>query len=531
MSLPRMNLPALNTAPPADTAPSGGPFAGNVVAGSAFAAIDIGASSGRVILGRVAGSPGGARAELETVHRFPNGVKELDGGLRWDFDALFAEVLAGLAAAATAAAARGESIASIGIDTWAVDYGLVNDAGDLVAAPFSYRDDRSRAAISRVHEKLDPARLYATTGLQFLPFNTIYQLATEPALEGLQALLIPDLIGFLLTGQRRTEATNASTTGLFDAVAGEWATEFLTALDLPTNLFPPLIQPGETVGTLTKDIAARLGLPETTAVVAVGSHDTASAVAAVPADAGGAGAGGAYENFAYVSSGTWSLVGVELAHPVLTEASRAANFTNERGVDGTIRYLRNVGGLWLLSECQRTWAAEGYRPGLEELLDAAATLPPGGPVINADDPYFIAPDNMPERIRAAVRNTGAVLPEHPAHIVRCILDSLAAGYARTIADAERLADVRAGVVHIVGGGSQNRLLCQLTADATGKRVIAGPVEATALGNVLVQARAAGVLSGGLGELRAVVRASQHPAEYVPSARAAHQSVVPSGGAQ
>ena len=236
-------------------------------------------------------------------------------------------------------------------------------------------------------------------------------------------------------------------------------------------------------------------------------------------------------NFAYISSGTWSLVGVELSHPVLTEASRTANFTNERGVDGTIRYLRNVGGLWLLSECQRTWAAEGYRPGLEELLDAAAALPAGGPVINADDPYFIAPDNMPERIRAAVRNTGAVLPEHPAHIVRCILDSLAAGYARTIADAERLADVRAGVVHIVGGGSQNRLLCQLTADATGKRVIAGPVEATALGNVLVQARAAGVLSGGLGELRAVVRASQHPAEYVPSARAAHQTVVPSGGAQ
>ena len=503
----------MSTASPADTGVDGG---------SAFAAIDIGASSGRVILGRVAGSPGGARAELETVHRFPNGVKELDGGLRWDFDALFAEVLAGLAAAATAAAARGESIASIGIDTWAVDYGLINDAGELIAAPFSYRDDRSRAAISRVHEKLDPARLYATTGLQFLPFNTIYQLATEPALEGLQALLIPDLIGFLLTGQRRTEATNASTTGLFDAVAGEWATEFLTALDLPATLFPRLIQPGEILGALLPETAARTGLPAATKVVAVGSHDTASAVASVPADR---------PDIAYVSSGTWSLVGVELSHPVLTEASRTANFTNERGVDGTIRYLRNVGGLWLLSECQRTWAAEGYRPGLEELLDAAATLPPGGPVINADDPYFIAPDNMPERIRAAVRNTGTVLPEHPAHIVRCILDSLAAGYARTIADAERLADVRAGVVHIVGGGSQNRLLCQLTADATGKRVIAGPVEATALGNVLVQARAAGVLSGGLGELRAVVRASQHPAEYMPSVRAAHQSVVPSGGAQ
>ncbi|MFF2030602.1 rhamnulokinase family protein [Arthrobacter sp. NPDC058192] len=485
------------------------PHTRGVFAGSVFAAVDIGASSGRVILGRVAGGPGGTSAELETVHRFPNGVKVLDGGLRWDFDALFAEVLTGLAAAATAAAARGESIASIGIDTWAVDYGLVNAAGELVAAPFSYRDDRSRAAVARVHGRLDESRLYATTGLQFLPFNTIYQLATEPDLDGLQALLIPDLIGFLLTGRRRTEATNASTTGLFDAVAGEWATEFLAALGLPAGRFPPLIQPGETVGTLTKAVAERTGLPAGTQVVAVGSHDTASAVAAVPAG---------QESFAYISSGTWSLVGVELSHPVLTEASRAANFTNERGVDATIRYLRNVGGLWLLSECQRTWAGQGYEPALEELLEAAAALPAGGPVINADDPYFIAPGNMPERIRAAVRNTGAVLPERPAHIVRCILDSLAAGYARTIADAERLADVRADVVHIVGGGSQNRLLCQLTADATGKRVLAGPVEATALGNVLVQARAAGVLSGGLGELRAVVRASQQPSEYAPSAR-------------
>jgi rhamnulokinase len=485
------------------------------VAGGLFAAVDIGASSGRVILGRVTGG----RAELQTVHRFPNGVKEFDGGLRWDFDALCAEVLTGLAAAATAAASRGESIASIGIDTWAVDYGLVNFDGELVAAPFSYRDDRSRAGVTRVHHKLDPARLYATTGLQFLPFNTIYQLATEHDLEGLQALLIPDLIGFLLTGQRRTEATNASTTGLFVAVTGEWAAEFLAALDLPRDLFPPLVQPGETIGTLLPTMAKRTGLPAATTVVAVGSHDTASAVAAVPADG---------KDFAYVSSGTWSLVGVELSHPVLTEASRLANFTNERGVDGTTRYLRNVGGLWLLSECQRTWAGEGYEPALEELLDAAAALPFGGPVINAEDSYFIAPDNMPERIRAAARNSGAVLPEHPAHIVRCILDSLAAGYARTIADAERLAEVRADVVHIVGGGSQNRLLCQLTADATGKRVLAGPVEATALGNVLVQARATGLLNGGLGDLRAVVRASQHPAEYAPSRQPAGR--VQGGGA-
>ena len=460
-----------------------------------FAAVDIGASSGRVILGRIAGSG----VELEVVHRFSNGVVEIDGGLRWDFDALFAEVLKGLTAAATVAAVQGERILSIGIDTWAVDYGLVNAAGELTAPPFSYRDDRSRAAVEPVHRKLDPARLYATTGLQFLQFNTIYQLASEPDLDGLQALLIPDLIAFLLTGQRRTEATNASTTGLFDAVAGEWATEFFTALGLRKDLFPPLIQPGEAIGTLLPEIAARSGLPRDTKVVAVGSHDTASAVAAVPAKAEDG-----EENFAYISSGTWSLVGLELKHPVLTEASRAANFTNERGVDGTIRYLRNMGGLWLLSECQRTWAQEGFRPELTALLTAAAALPAGGPQINPDDPYFIAPDHMPERIRGAVRRTGEVLPNDPAAITRCIMDSLAAGYARTIRDAERVADRIVDVVHIVGGGSQNRLLCQLTADATGRKVVAGPVEATALGNVLVQARAAGAVCGGLAELRALV---------------------------
>jgi rhamnulokinase len=329
-----------------------------------------------------------------------------------------------------------------------MDYGRVDAAGGLIAQPYSYRDERGRVAVARVHRLLDPKRLYATTGLQFLDFNTLYQLASEPDLEGVQALLIPDLLAFLLTGKRRTEATNASTTGLFDAVAGEWAPEFLTALGLPQDLFPPLIQPGETVGTLLPAIAARTGLPQATRVVAVGSHDTASAVAAVPAET---------ENFAYISSGTWSLVGVELQNPVLTEASRTANFTNERGVDGTNRHLRNVGGLWLLSECQRTWAARGMVLSLTQLLDGAAELPPGGPRINVDDPAFTAPENMPERIRAAARHNGATLTEQPTAIVRCILDS----------------------------------------DATGKPVIAGPVEATALGNVLVQARAAGDLADGL----------------------------------
>jgi rhamnulokinase len=290
-------------------------------------------------------------------------------------------------------------------------------------------------------------------------------------------------------------------------VAGEWASEFFTALGLRKDLFPPLVQPGDTVGTLLPDIAAQVGLPQDTRVVAVGSHDTASAVAAVPAQT---------EDFAYISSGTWSLVGLELKHPVLTEASREANFTNERGVDGTIRYLRNIGGLWLLSECQRTWAQEGFQLELTALLEAAAALPPGGPQVNADDPYFIAPDNMPDRIRAAVRRTGEVLPNDPAAITRCIMDSLAAGYARTIGDAERLAGRSVDVVHVVGGGSQNRLLCQLTADATGKKVIAGPVEATALGNVLVQARAAGVVDGGLTRLRTLVAAGTNLEQYEPA---------------
>ena len=472
-----------------------------------FAAVDIGASSGRVMLGRI--TPQGG-VQLETVHRFPNGVVEIDGGLRWNFDALFAEVLEGLRTAATVAAGQGETVAGIGIDTWAVDYGLVDASGNLAAQPFSYRDGRSSDAVEPVHRTLDPERLYATTGLQFLQFNTIYQLATEEGLDGVQALLIPDLIAFLLTGSRRTEATNASTTGLFDAVAGEWATEFFTALGLPDGLFPPLIQPGEAYGTLLPAIAGRLGLPSATPVVAVGSHDTASAVAAVPAAADDDG------GFAYISSGTWSLVGLELKHPVLTAASREANFTNERGVDGTIRYLRNMGGLWLLSECQRTWAAEGFRPELSTLLAAAAALPGGGPQINADDPSFIAPDNMPERIKAAVRSTGGVLTDDPAAITRCIMDSLAAGYARTLADAERLADRSVDVVHVVGGGSQNALLCQLTANATRRPVIAGPVEATALGNVLVQARASGAVAGGLADLRAIVAAGSSLTRYEPA---------------
>ncbi|WP_083292285.1 rhamnulokinase family protein [Arthrobacter sp. SW1] len=475
--------------------------------GAVFAAVDIGASSGRVMLGRVSATG----VSLETVHRFPNGVVELDGGLRWDFGFLFDEVLKGLADAASVAAAAGERIASIGIDTWAVDYGLLEDSGGLVSMPYSYRDSRGSTAVERVHALVDERRLYGITGLQFLPFNTLYQLASEPSLDGVQALLIPDLIAFMLTGERRTEATNASTTGLFDAVAGEWATGLMDELGLPPAIFPPLVEPGDTIGTLLPDVAARIGLPASAPVVAVGSHDTASAVAAVPA---------VEDGFAYISSGTWSLVGVELDRPVLDEASRAANFTNERGVDGTVRYLRNVGGLWLLSECQRAWAGDGHEVQLGTLLDEAAALPPGGPVIDADDPAFTPPGGMPERIREAVRRAGGQAPEAPAAVVRCILDSLAAGYARTLRRAAELAGKRIKVVHVVGGGSQNSLLCQLTADACGLPVVAGPVEATAQGNILIQARAAGAVSGSLEQLRRFTAPQQAAVRYEPRATAA-----------
>lgn len=479
---------------------------------TAFAAIDIGASSGRVILGRTDGN----RMDLEVVHRFPNGVRMIDGALRWDLERLHSEVLSGLRRLGQRASERGWRVASIGIDTWAVDYGL-HRGGTLLAPPHAYRDARTSAVIDKVHALVDPADLFAINGLQFLPFNTLYQLACEPALKGLHALLIPDLLAFRLTGAMRTELTNASTTGLLDARSGEFSAALLEALEIPDGLFPPLISPGEAYGEITEAVALRTGLPAGTVVVAVGSHDTASAVAAVPA-AGHAGV------TAYISSGTWSLVGFELDAPVLSAQARQENFTNERGIDGTIRFLRNVGGLWLVQECLRQWELDRLELApLPALLAAAGSLPSGGPVVDADSAEFLAPDGMPARIRAAA---GQYSPDgswrqqdpgsDPAAVVRCILDSLAIAYAGALRTASEVTGAHPEVIHVVGGGSQNSLLCQLTANATGLTVLAGPVEATALGNLLVQARAAGAVAGGLGELRAVAAASTEFIRYEPA---------------
>jgi rhamnulokinase len=317
-------------------------------------------------------------------------------------------------------------------------------------------------------------------------------------------LLIPDLLGYWLTGEVRAEWTNATTTGLIDTRTGDWSADLRKRLDIPRSLLPPLLMPGDRLGTLRPSVSEATGLPRSTPVIAVGSHDTASAVAAVPAQT---------QRFAYVSSGTWSLVGTELGAPVLSDASREAGFTNEGGIDGTTRYLHNVMGLWLLSECLRTWDLAGSPTDLDRLLVAAAEVPDGGPVIDPDDPVFLPPGDMPTRLAEACRASGQPEPQDRPSLVRCIFDSLADAYARTVGDISRLSGRDVDVLHIVGGGANNALLCRLAARRTGLPVVAGPVEATALGNILVQARAVGQIDGDLSQLRALVRGTQVLTSY------------------
>ena len=470
--------------------------------GRLVAAVDLGASSGRVMVGRVAPN----ELELTEIHRFPNEPVRLPDGLHWDILRLYREVVVGLREASRAA----DDLVGIGIDSWAIDYGLLDEAGSLLGDPYHYRDERNAAAVDIVHAVIAPADLYARTGLQFLPFNTIYQLAASRGTAAWGAtrtmLLIPDLIGYWLTGVRAAEVTNASTTGLLDIHRRTWDEELMAMVGFAPDLFPPLGAPGEVVGPLLDDVRREIGTPPETVLTLVGSHDTASAVVGVPAGEA---------PFAYIACGTWSLVGVELDRPVLTEESREANFTNEGGVDGRIRYLRNVMGLWLLQESLRTWELQGSPERLPALLIAAGELPPGGPIMDPDDPTFLPPGDMPSRIAAACLRQDQAAPSTRAGLVRCILDSLAAAYGRAVHDAARLSGRSVDVVHLVGGGARNSLLCQLTADACEVPVLAGPVEATALGNVLIQARALGLLAGDLESLRALVRATQDIRRYEP----------------
>ncbi|MFD8658792.1 rhamnulokinase family protein [Streptomyces globisporus] len=460
-----------------------------------FAAVDLGASSGRVMAGRV----GPDTLRLTEAHRFPNRPVHLPEGLRWDILGLYGGVLDGLRAAGP--------VDSVGIDSWAVDYGLLAADGSLLGNPVHYRDRRTEGVPERVWATVPPDDLYRVTGIQYAPFNTLYQLVAAQGTPQLAAarrlLLIPDLIAYWLTGEQGTELTNASTTQLIDPRTGDWNRPLADRLGIDLALLAPLRRPGDPAGTLLPAVQERTGRPGPVPVTAVGSHDTASAVAAVPAGRG--------ERFAYLCTGTWSLVGLELDAPVTTGASRAANFTNELGIDGTVRFLRNIMGLWLLQECMRTWEVTDVTP----LLAEAARMPALRYVVDAAAPEFLAPGDMPGRIAAACRATGGPVPHSRAEITRCVLDSLALAHRRAIREAQHLADREADVVHLVGGGARNALLCQLTSDACGVPVVAGPAEAAAFGNVLVQARAHG-LPGDLASTRELIARTQPLTRYEPS---------------
>lgn len=486
--------------------------------GAAVVAVDLGAASGRVMLGRA----GRDVLTLTEVHRFPNGGVPVPTGaaasestaLHWDALRLWREVLTGLSAAGRRARDEGTDVVGVGVDTWAIDYGLLSSDGTLLGNPRSYRDSRTDGVADHALSAggRDAAWLYDRTGLQHLPFTTIWQLVAEaggPLLERARTLLLlPDLLGYWLSGYRGAEATNVSTTGLADVVTGDWAPDLLDFAGVPRSLLAQVHPPGQVLADLRRDIRERTGL--TAQLTSVGSHDTASAVVAVPA---------ADERFAYIACGTWGLVGVELESPVLTTASRQANFTNERGVDGRTRYLRNTMGLWVLQGCLAEWDESengSDARDLDTLLAMASQRPAGGPVVDIDDQAFIPPGPMVTRVREACERAGVPSPRTPDAVVRCVLDSLALAFARAVDDAMRLSGRDVDVVHLVGGGARNALLCQLSADACGRPVLAGPVEATALGNVLVQARAHGQVTGPLEDLRNLVRRTYDVVRYDPT---------------
>jgi rhamnulokinase len=474
------------------------------------AAVDLGASSGRVVVGH--GTATGFT--IREVHRFLNQPRTAGGVLRWDARALFAGILDGLHAAGLAAAGPLDAVA---VDGWGVDYGLLDGDGELIADPANYRDPRTGPPHAGVTAAaggvggVDGTRLYQATGIAAHPFNTVFQLMAERGSADLErarhALLVPDLMTYWLSGQLGTELTNASTTGLLDPRTMTWAAPVADALGVPTGLFPRFRTAGELAGPLSRRVTADLGLARPPHVVIGPSHDTAAAVAGVPAAPDDA--------FAFVCTGTWALAGVELTAPVITGAGRDAGFSNEVGIDGTIRFLRNVTGFWLLQECVSEWQAEGRRVDLDQLTRAAGEVPGRRALIDVQDPGFAAPGGMTQRIIRACQRTSGVSPDGEAEILRCILDSMAVAIRHAVRDAARVTGRPVSTVHVVGGGVANPLFCQLVADACGRPVVAGPTEAASWGNVLVQARALGVAGASLPELRSLVRRGTRLDRYQP----------------
>jgi rhamnulokinase len=469
---------------------------------SVFAAVDLGAQSGRVALGRFDGQ----RLAIEELHRFPNEPVLAGGRLQWDTQRLFRETLDGLAAAARTAV-----VDAMAVDSWAVDFGLVGVDGALLANPVHYRDRRRAAAYDSVLSRIPARELYARTGIQLLPINTIFELAAlategDPALAAAETLLlVPDLFNAWLCGSRVAELTNATTTQCYDPSERAWAVDLLARLDVPAAIFPEIVPPGTPLGPVVEDVAEETGLGAAP-VIAGATHDTASAVVAVPFRDPGS---------VFLSVGTWSLVGLETREPLLDERAFDANVTNEGGVAGTFRLLRNVTGLWLLHECRRAWAAQGAVYSFEELVSLAAAAPPLRSLVDPDDAAFAEPGDMPARISDCCARTGQPVPVDPGATARCILESLALAHAATADVISAVAGTTPHELHVVGGGARNDLLCRWTAEAAELPVLAGPEEATLVGNMLVQAMALGELAT-LADARTVVSESFAVKTYEPS---------------
>ncbi len=472
-------------------------------ANRAFLAVDLGAESGRVVAGRY----DGARLALEEVHRFSNTPVKVHGSLRWDILSLFAEVKRGLAAAARK---YGSSLASVGVDTWGVDYGLLDKRGDLLGNPVHYRDNRTDGMMDEAFKRLSKQDIYSCTGIQFLFFNTVYQLLSDvvhsnPALAIADRLLFtPDLLNYWLTGQKLNERTIASTSQIYDPKSRGWSKSVIEKLGLPEKIFGEIVSPGTVLGTLLRDLAIETGAGPLK-VVAPGCHDTASAVAAVPARG---------VMYAYLSSGTWSLMGVESAEPVINDRSFSLGFTNEIGACDTVRVLKNISGLWLVQEIRRTWASQGDELNYEDLSRLAEEAPPFSALIDPDHTSFATPGDMPCRIRDFCLRTGQKAPETKGSIVRTALESLAFKYRWVLSRLEELVGHRLEVLHIVGGGTKNRVLSQFTASSINRPVIAGPVEATSAGNILLQMMGMGDLHS-MDEGRELIRRSFETETFLP----------------
>ena len=478
-----------------------------------YIAVDLGASSGR----HLAGLFDGTRLTIEELYRFENGPTALGGRLYWDLLQLWQHVQNGLHAAQ---AKHGDRIASTAVDTWGVDFALLARGDELLGNPVCYRDSRTDGILDRAFKIVPREEIFAHTGLQFMQINTLYQLLAMKLQKSASLdvadsfLMIADLFHWLLTGVKANEMTNATTTQFFNPAKQTWATDLLERFDLPTRILGAVVQPGTRLGSILPKVAKSTGL-NSVQVIAPGTHDTASAVMAVPAES----KPGSRPDWCYISSGTWSLMGVEVPQPVINEQVLALNFTNEGGVGGTTRLLKNICGLWLVQECRRVWSQAGTTYSWEHLTQAAAVAKPLAALINPDDPGFLAPPDMPEAIRAFCRRTNQAAPENEGAVIRCALESIALQYRRVLGWLEGLIGGRIETVHIVGGGTQNRQLCQMAADACHRRVVAGPVEATAIGNLMMQAIAAGEVSS-IAQARQVIRTSFPVEEYQPQNAAA-----------